>query len=139
MSNDLGSSLSSWLKSLESGSIVGDAHKGIDQVNQIVKNAIDDAGKKTIQVKAGNKTAYKTDISIDGDIANDFPSTLPKDDDVYWRRHKELVNNALEARKELQLKAIETIGTTVKSIINPISVGDVDLAGLIQTVIKSSK
>ena len=67
---------------------------------------------------------------------NEFPTTIPKEDDVYWKRHQELVDNILDTRKEIALKIIETVGVTIKGVINPISVSNVDIAKIIENFTK---
>lgn len=110
-------------------------NKSFKQFGEILQGAVKDAGKRTIQIKieGSSNAKYKTDIGVvDGDITNEFPSETPKEDDIYWKRHKELVDEALATRKEISLKVIETIGTTVKGVINPISVSNIDIAKIIE-------
>ena len=94
-----------------------------------------DAGERTIVTKFGDST-YTTNIALDNDVTSEFPSEPPKDDDVYWKRHKDLVDNILDTRKEIVLKVIETAGTTIKGIINPISVSNIDIAKIIEGISK---
>jgi len=60
-------------------------------------------------------------VAADEDIENIFPTDSPKEDNVYWKRHNELVNTYLDARKQMVLKAIEATATAVTGIINPLS------------------
>jgi len=103
----------------------------------MLKTAADDISKKTIETKAGtSKSSFKTDISNTGDIRSNFPVEPPKVDDIYWTRHNELVDKVIDARKEIILKAIDVTGTTVKGIINPISVSNIDIAKIIEGISK---
>lgn len=106
--------------------------------NKILESAAKDATGRTIELKINgpNKITYKTTIKLDGDITNEFPKTPPEDSDIYWRRHKELVNEALATRKEISLKVIEKVGNTIKGIVNPISVSSIDVSKIIEEFTK---
>ena len=79
---------------------------------------------------------YKTNIKLNGDLRNEFPKDKPDENDIYWKRHTDLVNESLQTRKEIMLKVFETVGTTVKGIINPISFSQVDIAKIIELIRK---
>jgi hypothetical protein len=72
-----------------------------------------DASERTIVTNTKAGTSYKTDIRIDGDITNEFPEKVSDATDLYWKRHNELVDRILDERKELLLKVIDTVGTTI--------------------------
>lgn len=102
----------------------------VNSVDEIAKkihigfeNAVKDAGKRTVKTKYGN-TVLTTDIGseFDLDVNNDFPENAPEKDNVYWVYHKELVSKIVDVRKEILLKMIETTGTTIKGIVNPVSI-----------------
>jgi hypothetical protein len=118
-----------------------EAKNSFDQFMQVLKTAAADASKKTIEAKIkGDQDSsqyYKTELVNEVDIINEFPNNIPNDNDVYWRRHNELVNEALTTRKEIILKVIDTAGATIKGIINPISVSTIDLAKLVEVLKKS--
>lgn len=94
----------------------------------MLSNGGHDILTKTIQTKVGvTGSTYKTDLEVDGNITNEFPTLQPAENDIYWKRHNDLVNEVLSTRKEIILKVIETCGTTIKGIINPISIVPLDI------------
>lgn len=100
-----------------------------EKLFDILETTKTDITHRNIEVKiVGSKDIlYKTTIGIDGDITNEFPSERPKEDDVYWKRYKELVDEALATRKELSIKVIETIGSTIRGMINPMNIPGLDV------------
>jgi len=107
-----------------SSNLLESLDQNFQQINKIVKATTEDLGKKTIVTKFGDAENQKFITHInpaDEDIENIFPSDAPNSDNVYWKRHNELVNTYLEARKQMGLKAIETVGTAITGIINPLS------------------
>src|SRR5215210_5358803 len=111
-----------------------DAKDSWNEITNILKSASSEVGKRTIETMiAGTQiTLYKTQINLDGTIANEFSSTQAADSDVYWKRHSELVNEVMATRKEIILKVIETAGITVKGIVNPLSSSNVDPVKLLE-------
>lgn len=107
-----------------------------NQISDMWKAVSADVTNRTIvtKVQGDQSIEYKTHINIDGDIINEFPSTPPDENDVYWKRHKENVDEALANRKEIILKVIDTAGLTVRGIVNPVSISPIDLAKLIESV-----
>jgi len=116
--------------------IMGNFDKNLQQIRNMLETGAKDISTKTIETKSGSssKNTYKTDITATGDIKNSVPTEPPQTDDVYWNRHNELVDKVLQNRVEIILKAIEVSGTTVKGIINPISVSNIDVAKIIQSL-----
>jgi hypothetical protein len=105
----------------------------------IVEAATKDAAQRTIitsfrgsqQGNAQESSAYKTTLDlVNGNITNEFPNQVPDSADVYWLRHSELVNETLSTRKELILKVIDTVGTTITTIIQPMNLTNIGLAKL---------
>jgi len=127
--------LDSWIKNLKDEKIFTDIHQSWQKFGELLERALKDAGERTIVTKFGD-SSFKTTVALDNDITNEFPETAPKDDDVYWKRHQELVDNILNTRKEIVLKIIETVGVTIKGVINPISVSNVDIAKIIENFAK---
>jgi len=125
----------SWIKNLKEGNIFSDIDESWKKFGNLLERALKDAGERTIVTKFGD-SIYKTSIALDNDVTSEFPSEPPKDDDVYWQRHKELVDKILDTRKEIVLKVIETVGNTIKGIINPISVSNIDIAKIIEGISK---
>jgi len=127
--------LESWIKNIKDGNIFSDIDESFKNLGDLLKRGLSDAGARTIETKFGT-SAYKTSVALDNDVTNEFPAEPPKDDDVYWQRHKELVDNILDTRKEIILKVIETVGATIKGIINPISVSNIDIVKIIEGIAK---
>ena len=126
-----------WLKELQKSPIFQDLANTFTEFDNLLKKGLEDAGKRTIETTFGENKVFKTEIALtDADVKNNFPPNIPKEDDVYWKRHNELVDNVLDARKEIILKSIEVAGTTIKGVINPISVSPIDIAKLFENVIK---
>ena len=46
---------------------------------------------------------------------------MPAPNDLYWTRHAQLVDKVLADRQAMIEKVIDTVGITIKGIINPIS------------------
>jgi hypothetical protein len=59
------------------------------------------------------KITYKTTISINGDITNEFSQV----DDKIWQRHNSLVDNNLQIRKEISLKIVEILSGIVGGLV----------------------
>lgn len=126
-----------WLKELQKSPIFQGLTNAFTEFDELLKKGLEDAGKRTIETKFGENKVFKTEIALtDADVTNNFPTDIPKEDDVYWKRHNELVDNVLDVRKEIILKSIEVAGTTIKGIINPISVSPIDIAKLFENVVK---
>ncbi len=107
-----------------SSNLLGDLDKNFQELQKIIQAGTGDLGKKTIVTKFGDaeNQKYITHIRIgDEDIENEFPPEPPNADNVYWKRHNELVDAYLDARKQMILKAIEVTGTAVAGILNPLS------------------
>ena len=138
MSNDVvkafekmfGPSMSSWQNSMD----LFNTHtkQSWEEFADMLKTANNDMKKRTISTiaKGQTSTIYKTDITIDGDIINEFPSPPPDPNNIYWKWHTELTNRILNERKELLLKAIDSAGFALTKIMNPISFSSVDLVKL---------
>ena len=131
----MGTEFDAWIKNLKDGGIFTDIHESWQKFGELLERALKDAGERTITTKFGD-SSFKTTVALDNDITNEFPETAPKDDDIYWKRHQELVDNILDTRKEIVLKIIETVGVTIKGVINPISVSNVDIAKIIENFTK---
>jgi hypothetical protein len=104
-----------------------EAKESWNQFSQMLQIANKDASERTIVTNTKAGTSYKTDIRIDGDITNEFPDKVSETTDLYWKRHNELVDKVLNERKELLLKVIDMVGTTITKMVNPISFSTVDL------------
>ena len=107
-----------------SSNLLGNLDKNFQELQKMIQAGTGDLGKKTIVTKFGDaeNQKYVTHIRIsDEDIENEFPSEPPNVDNVYWKRHNELVNTYLDARKQMILKAIEVTGIAVTGIINPLN------------------
>ena len=124
-----------WIKNLKQGNIFSDIDGSWKQFGNLLDRALKDAGERTIETKFGD-TIFKTTIKLDNDVISNFPSQPPKDNDAYWQRHKELVDNVLDTRREIILTVIETVGSTIKGVINPISVSNIDIARMIEALSK---
>jgi|SRR5215216_1320345 len=111
-----------------------DAKDSWNEFTNILKSASSEIGKRTIETRIADTqlTLYKTQINLDGTIANEFSNTQVADSDIYWKRHSELVNEVMATRKEIILKVIETAGITVRGIVNPLSSSNVDLVKLLE-------
>ena len=131
----MGPEFDAWIKNLQEGGIFTDIHQLWQKFGELLERALKDAGERTIVTKFGD-SSFKTTVALDNDITNEFPETGPKDDDIYWKRHQELVDNILNTRKEIVLKIIETVGVTIKGVINTISVSNVDIAKIIENFTK---
>ncbi|HML02653.1 MAG TPA: hypothetical protein VK487_04685 [Candidatus Bathyarchaeia archaeon] len=108
--------------------LANQAKISVDDFEKAYNNAVDTAVSKlkleTSQVietksNADGKVWYKTTIEALGSITNEWPTEEPSSDDLYWKTHKEQVDNALSMRKDVLLKIIETIGSTISGLINP--------------------
>ena len=111
-------------KLLGSSNLLGDLDQNFQEIKKMIQAGTNDLGNKTIITRFGNAENQKfvTHINIgDEDIENIFPTEPPDENNVYWKRHNELVKTYLDARKQIVLKAIEVTGTAVTGIINPIS------------------
>ena len=111
-------------KLLGSSNLLGDLDQNFKEIKKMIEVATNDLGNKTIITKFGDGENQKfiTHIKVgDEDVENIFPTDTPKDDNVYWKRHNDLVNIYLDARKQIALKAIEVTGTAVTGIINPLA------------------
>ena len=102
-----------------------------EQLLKLLQTSYTDAAEKTIETNAQNGPNYKTVIKIDGDVKNDFPSAAPNADNAYWIRHNQLVDGAVALQKEVIIKVIDTVGTTLQKVVNPISFSSSDLTNLI--------
>jgi hypothetical protein len=127
--------IDTWIKNLKDENIFSDMDESWKNLLNLLKRGLSDAGERTIETKFG-ESSYKTIVALDNDVTNEFPSQRPKDDDVYWQRHKELVDGILETRKEIILKVIETVGVTIKGVVNPISVSNIDITKIIDEISK---
>jgi hypothetical protein len=65
---------------------------GFEQFKVMLEAAAKDATTMKIVTKAGEKAEYANSIAHGGDLSNDFPPTAPNENDIYWKRHNELVN-----------------------------------------------
>jgi hypothetical protein len=90
-----------------------------------------DLSERTIETKASDEIKYTTHFKVDGDILNEFPSKVPPANDLYWTRHSQLVDRVLAERQAIIEKSIETVGTTIKGLVNPISFSPIDMIKLI--------
>ena len=111
----------------------------MDEISKQLTTATDKIIKTEFTAN-GSKISYMTTInSITGNVTSNFPTAPASEEDIYWKLHMKLVDETLTTRKELQLKIIETVGTTVKGLFNPISVSNIDLVQIIQAILSSKK
>jgi hypothetical protein len=110
-----------------------------EQFGKILEAANAQVTQRIIETKTDGIAPgqFRTTIKLNGDMINEFPKDRPTEDDIYWKRHEDLVNESLQTKKEIMLKVVETIGTTVKGIVNPISFSQIDIGKLIEQVKKS--
>ena len=101
-----------------------------EQLTRILQTSYVDSTQRTIETSAGPGPVFKTTVGIDGDIKNEFPSSPPDANNVYWNRHNQLVDEALTTQKEIIIKVIDTIGSTIQKIVNPISISGGDISML---------
>lgn len=101
-----------------------------DQFLKLIQTSYLDSTQKTIETNAQSGPTYKTTIMFGGDIKNEFPSTAPNVNDMYWTRHNQLVDEALALQKEIIIKVIDTVGTTLQKVVNPISISSSDIVNL---------
>jgi hypothetical protein len=80
-----------------------------------LKGTLGDAAQNVIvtQDQSGN-VLFKTTVSLDGSVKNEFPATKPQTEDVYWTRHNALVDQAIQNRIQIVLKMMDTVGQVVK-------------------------
>ncbi len=71
--------------------------------------------EKPVITEIKDEVTYKTVLTDAGSITNLFPSERPKDDDPYWRRHKEDVDKVLQHKKEIIESLIKMTGDVIKS------------------------
>jgi hypothetical protein len=102
-----------------------------EQLLKLLQTSYTDATEKTVETNAQNGPNYKTVIKIDGDVKNDFPNPAPDANDVYWTRHNQLVDGAVALQKEIIIKVIDTVGTTLQKVVSPISFSSSDFMNLI--------
>jgi len=135
MSNDF----ENFKKNLKDNPFFSNINDSIGKIGGLLDNVLKDAGERTIVTKFGDEE-FKTSFSMtpDNDVANNFPQTRPKEDDIYWKRHNELVDKILEERTEIFIKVIETAGTTIKGVINPVSISPIDIAKIIESFSKKN-
>jgi hypothetical protein len=109
-----------------------------EQFSKILQAANAQVTERVIEtVIDGNGAAsYKTTIKLNGDVINEFPKEKPNEDDIYWKRHTDLVNESLQTKKEIMLRVVETVGTTLRGIVNPINFSQVDIAKIIELIRK---
>jgi hypothetical protein len=98
-----------------------------EKLFDILETAKTDITHRNIEVAVAGSgdVLYKTTIGIDGDIKNEFPKNVQKKM-TFIGKDKKLVDEALATRKELSIKVIETIGNTIKEIINPMNIPSLD-------------
>ena len=91
-----------------------------------------DVGERVIEtiIQGEENMNYKTTFKIDGDIINEFPPTTSDTNNLYWKRHIELVDKVLQERIDLMNKVIDTTGTAITKVISPISFSTVDILKL---------
>ena len=127
----------SWIKNLKEANLFEDIDESWKKFGNLLERAINDAGERTIETKFGD-SAFKTHVALDNDISNELPANSPKADDEYWIWHKALVENVLDTRKQIMLKVIETVGVTIKGIVNPISFSNIDIGKIIESITKKA-
>ena len=91
-----------------------------------------DIGERVIEtiIQGEEIIKYKTTFKVDGDIINEFPNNVSETNNLYWKRHSELVDKVLQERKDLVNKVIDTTGTAITKVISPISFSTVDILKL---------
>jgi hypothetical protein len=108
-----------------------------EQLLTLLQTSYTNATEKTIETNAENGPNYKTTIKIDGDVRNAFPNPAPDANNVYWTRHNQLVDGAVALQKEIIIKVIDTVATTLQKVVNPISISSSDLVNLMSLFRKS--
>jgi hypothetical protein len=114
----------------------------LDQFPKILEKANQTVTETVISTNIGDLDSgikYETTIRINGDIASKFPTSAPNENDIYWKTHMNEVNHVLQMRKDIILKVIDTVGSTVRGMVNPISFSTVDIARLVELFQSSSK
>ena len=91
-----------------------------------------DVGERVIEtvIQGEEDIKYKTTFKIDGDIINEFPTNIPDTNNLYWKRHIELVDKVIQERRDLVNKVIDTTGTVITKVISPVSFSTVDILKL---------
>ena len=111
------------------------ASESFSHFSSILGTAEKEITERTIETKIQGEASprYGTNITNTGDILNEFPSKEPDTNDIYWARHNQLVDTLVANRQATIEKVIDTVGTTVKGMVNPISFSPIDLNQLINT------
>lgn len=90
---------------------IKDWKDALKKLVEYLKKALGDLAIQTI-ITTHNTLEYKTEIKIDGDVKNTFPTNYDKQ---IFDRHNAVVDDALKTRKEIILKLIEVIGGKIPS------------------------
>jgi hypothetical protein len=111
------------------------ASDSFNQFSSILQTAGKEINERTVEIKVQGEASprYSTNITNTGSILNQFASGMPAPNDLYWTRHTQLVDKVLADRQATIDKIIDTVGTTIKGMINPISSKPIDLIELLNT------
>jgi hypothetical protein len=114
------------------------ANESFSQFSSILQTAEKEISERTIEIKVQGEASsrYITNITDTGSIINQFPTEMPAPNDLYWMRHTQLVDKVIADKQATIDKIVDTIGATIKGVINPISsmaLSPNDLVQLIDT------
>lgn len=129
-----------WKKICNQTEAMGDQlKKMMDDISKQLTNATDKVIITEFSV-GDTKKRYETKINaVSGNVTTTFEVTPTGEGDIFWKLHMKLVDEALATRKDLEMKIIETVGTTIKGLFNPISVSNIDLVQIIQAMLTTKK
>jgi hypothetical protein len=95
---------------------LGDGMKdSFDRLRNVLRQGFTDVDHMTVATQdAANSIVYRTTVTLDGSVSNDFPTPKPDANDEYWKRHNAVVDQVLQNRAQLMQKVVETLGGMLK-------------------------
>jgi hypothetical protein len=95
---------------------LGDGMKdSFDRLRTVMKMGLTDVDHTSVETQdSSNNLVYKTVVTLDGSVTNQFPATKPDANDDYWKRHNAVVDQVIQNRNAMMMKVVETIGGMLK-------------------------
>ena len=101
-----------------------------EQFSKLLQTTFMDVGEKVIETNIQGGPGYRTTVFLMEIGKMNFRTPAPVLSDVYWVRDNQLVDETLALQKEIITKVIDTIGSTIQKVVNPISFSTGDIVSL---------
>jgi len=101
-----------------------------EQLLNLLQTTFMELEEKVIETNIQEGSTYRTTIFLKGNRKMEFPNPVSSASDEYWLHHNKIADETLALQNEIIMKVIDTKGSTIQKVVNPISFSTDDRVSL---------